>query len=90
VSSVQAAAGAEDELVLLELGAIDDDETTDDEGAELLLALLDGRIIIELDALLTEEGAELLATLELLGVLQPIRSLPTATSSNQPSTPLLC
>lgn len=85
MSSVQAAVGTEEELALLELGAMDD-ETTDDERAELL----DGETISELDALLTDEGAALLATLELPGVLQPMRSLPTATSSSQPSTPLLC
>jgi hypothetical protein len=80
---------AEELELLLELGAMDEDEGSDDEPTELL-AMLDTGTMIELDALLMDDGIELLATLELLAVLQPMRSVPIATSSNQPSTPLLC
>ncbi len=83
----QAAVLATEELErLLELGA------TDDEGTELLvIAWLEELGATELLDLLEELGVtEVTELLELFGVSHPIRSLPTTTSSNQPSTPLLC
>jgi len=90
---------ATEEVVALELGAIDEatdeatdegatDDLLDDDGATELGALEDDGAT-ELGAL-EDDGATELGVLELVCVLQPIRSLPTATSSNQPSTPLLC
>ena len=91
LSKVQAAALITEELeLLLELGALDEDEASDDDLGDELLATLDTGTVTELAALLIDDATELRATLELLAVLQPIRSVPTATSSNQPSTPLLC
>ena len=81
----------DDELeLLLVTEEIDDDETIDEATEDELSDELDSGTVIELAALLTEDATELLATLELLAVLHPIRSVPTATSSSQPSTPLLC
>ena len=67
-----------------------DDTRLEDTALDDTTILDDELEAIELDA--TDERTEELDTLELEDVLspQPIRWLPTATSSNQPSTPELC
>jgi hypothetical protein len=87
-SNVQLPVATDEELlVTATLLALDDGTTTmllwlEDDGARL--ALLEDGVTKMLEEAL--EGAELDAT----EVLQPIRSLLTATSSSQPSTPLVC